>query len=603
MTKLSVIIPTYNRRHVLERTLPSLLAQDLAPHEYEIIVVMDGPADGTGDWLRSLKSKCTLRVLETPGTKTGAGAARNRGLHAAQGALVLFLDDDLVAVPDLFRLHCEAHKGAEPSVVFGPIYVDPDSSHTLMRYVTEQNDEDWYRNLAPDLNLHYPEAVPSPVTITVLSFLVNASASRELLLAAGGFDESFLAAEDRDLGVRLWKRGIHFSYRPAAMARELYVKSAAQHLRFQKAAIDGDLRMSRKHPEHRPYSVLANLSETSRVKKAMRKALACFPLSPVPLLALPLRFERQLCRVPFLRKMGMRTLQLADRIAGLRAAVKSTGSWRALEDQFGRTLPILMYHHVGPLRSDIDRYLTVTPEQFERQIRWLAAHGYVGIRSSDWLRWRKEGTGLPARPVLLTFDDAYEDIAQYALPVLRRHGFSAVVFVVTGQIGGSNAWDQARGCGRFGLMDADQIRFWANQGIEFGAHSRTHPDLTSLTPEECAEEMIASKNELSALLGSPVTSFAYPYGKYNEAARDIAEREFDLAFSADEGLNHLRNDPHLLRRAYVGPADSMLEFALIVRRGSLTKFRELRERFRVRSRLKRAGQSIFHTFRRRFAGS
>jgi len=602
MTKLSVIIPTYNRRLVLERTLPSLLAQDFSPHEYEIIVVMDGSSDGTDELLRGLKAECVLRVLETPAAGTGAGAARNIGLHAAQGNLVLFLDDDLVASPDLFRQHCEAHLCDEPMVVFGPIYVDPDSPSTLMRYVTEQNDEDWYRNLNPELNLHYPEAVPSSLTITVLSFLVNASVSREVLLAVRGFDESFLAAEDRDLGVRLWKKGVRFCYRPAAIAREFYVKSAKQHLEFQAKAIDGDLRMSRKHPEHRPYSVLSNLSETGRVKRALRKALACFPFSPVPLLALPLVPERQLCRIPVLRRMGIRVLQVADRITGLRAAVNSLGSWRAMEDEFGHSLPVLMYHHVGPLRSDIERYLTVTPEQFERQIRWLASHGYVGIRPSDWLRWRKDGVGLPARPILLTFDDAYADLAQHALPVLQRYGFGAAVFVVTGHIGGTNAWDESRGCGRFQLMNAGQIRTWADQGIEFGAHSRTHPDLTTLTPAECAEEMIVSKNELASLLGSPVVSFAYPYGKYNQSVRDIAESNFDLAFSANEGMNHLRGDPHLLRRAYVSSNDSMIEFALIVRWGSLTRFRALRARFGVRSRLKRAGNSVFQTLRRRFAG-
>ena len=601
MMKLSVVIPTYNRRSILERTLPSLLAQDLSPDEYEIIVVMDGSSDGTADWLRSLRPECLLSVLETSAAGSGAGAARNRGLHAARGDLVLFLDDDLVAAPDLFRQHCEAHVCAQPMVVFGPIYVDPGSSRTLMRYVTEQNDEDWYRNLDPELNLRYPEPVPTAHTITVLSFLVNASVGRKLLLGEGGFDESFLAAEDRELGVRLWKKGVPFSYRPAAVAREFYVKSAGQHLKLQARAIEGDLRMSRKHPEHRPYSVLSNLAGTSRIKKALRKALACCPISPVPLLALPLRAERQLCRFPFLRRFGVRVLRVAERIEALRAALDSAGSWRALEDEFGRSLRVLMYHHVGPLHAGLERYLTVTPEQFERQIRWLVGHGYVGIRPSDWLGWRRNGMGLPERPILLTFDDAYADIAQYALPILRRHGFSAAVFVVTGQVGGTNAWDESRGCGTFRLMNADQIRFWAEQGIEFGAHSQTHPDLTSLTEAECAEEIIQSKHDLSGLLGSPVVSFAYPYGKHNESVRNIAESEFDLAFSAEEGMNDLRGDPLLLRRVYVGPEDSMIEFALTVRWGSLKRFRKLRARFGVRSRLKRAGKSVVQTLRSRIA--
>ena len=99
MIRISVIIPTYNRRHVLERTLPGVLAQDFPPQDYEVIVVMDGSTDGTAEMLRDLKPKCSLRVLESQ--HRGAGAARNVGIRAAVGELVLFLDDDLITTPGL----------------------------------------------------------------------------------------------------------------------------------------------------------------------------------------------------------------------------------------------------------------------------------------------------------------------------------------------------------------------------------------------------------------------------------------------------------------------------------------------------------------------
>ena len=78
MIRISVIIPTYNRRHVLERTLPGVLAQDFPPQDYEVIVVVDGATDGTTELLRDLKPKCSLRVLESH--HRGAGAARNVGV-------------------------------------------------------------------------------------------------------------------------------------------------------------------------------------------------------------------------------------------------------------------------------------------------------------------------------------------------------------------------------------------------------------------------------------------------------------------------------------------------------------------------------------------
>jgi peptidoglycan/xylan/chitin deacetylase (PgdA/CDA1 family) len=251
----------------------------------------------------------------------------------------------------------------------------------------------------------------------------------------------------------------------------------------------------------------------------------------------------------------------------------------------GPRTPVLLYHHVGPPRPGIDRKLTMSPQRFEQQMRWLARRGYVGLRPSDWSRWIRGERGLPENPILLTFDDAYADTADYALPILREYGLSGAVFVVTERLGATNAWDEARGCVTLQLMTAEQIQYWAGQGIEFGAHSRTHADLTHLPSAECWEEIVGSKNDLAALLGNPVVSFAYPYGKYNDAVRDLVGREFDLAFSVEEGMNDLRGDPHLIRRTLVCANDSLLRFALMVRSGLSVD--GWRIKFRVRTRLKR----------------
>ena len=209
---------------------------------------------------------------------------------------------------------------------------------------------------------------------------------------------------------------------------------------------------------------------------------------------------------------------------------------------------MLLYHHVGPQHPGQSSGLTVSPERFEKHVRYLASRGYKGICPADWLRWRREGKGLPEKPILFTFDDAYADLAEYALPVLHRYGFGAGVYVVTGQLGGTNAWDEARGCGTLHLMTADQIRQWASKGIEFGAHSRTHANLPTLAPAELTEEVVGSGNDLESIIGSHVVSFAYPYGFHNQAVDDCVRSAFDLAFIADdwdEGMNHLQTDPHL----------------------------------------------------------
>jgi len=230
-------------------------------------------------------------------------------------------------------------------------------------------------------------------------------------------------------------------------------------------------------------------------------------------------------------------------------------------------LPILLYHHVGPSRSGTFLDLTVSPEKFRRQVGWMARSGYVGIRPSDWLGWCRAEKCLPAKPVLLTFDDAYADIAECALPVLREYGFGAAVYVVTSELGGTNSWDEARGSSTHRLLDVDQIVYWAALGFEFGAHSRTHPDLTTLARNEAEKEIAGSKNELERALGTRVLSFVYPYGSHNETVRKLARANFQLALTVKEGLNGRDTDLYALCRSPVRPEDSLFDLWLRLKFG------------------------------------
>ncbi len=587
--KLSVVIPTFNRRRVLERTLPSLLAQDFPPENYEVIVVVDGSTDGTAQMLRDCKPMCSLRVLDSP--HRGPGAARNVGIRAAVGELVLFLDDDLICPPDLLQQHCASHPGSEPLLVHGPIYVAPESSKSIIRYISECSYESYYRPLDPDMELRFPANIRS--SISTLSSIINSSMPREILLASGGFDERLLSAEDLELGLRLWKVGVRFRFRPAAVAHEIFVKSSREYLQGAAQTLaTGDLYTSRKHREYRPCAALSGLAETRWWKRWLRSAVVRAPVSPVPLMTVPFLLEKHLYRFAPMREAGVRLLGYASVITRLRGARRAAGSWKAIQSEFGKHLPVLLYHHIGPPRPGTLSNLTLSPEKFARHVRWLARRGFVGIRPSDWLRWLRDGTGLPDKPILLTFDDGYADLTDYALPVLRRHGFSAAVYIVTGQLGGTNAWDEAQGSGTHRLMTAEQIRYWAGQGIEFGAHSRTHADLRKLSAAELATEVSGSKNDLASLLGSPVVSFAYPYGEVSEAAYEFARGEFDLAFTTERGLNYLRTDPHLLRRINISPNDSLFEIECHTHWEELQPIGGLRARLQVRSRFKRAARFV-----------
>ena len=579
-------MPTFNRRNVLERTLPGLVAQTLPPDQFEVIIVDNGSTDGTFEFLQSWTPPFAFRALKA--SRRGAGAARNVGIFAAKGELVLFIDDDLIAIPDLLQQHCAAHTNApEPHIVHGPIYIAPGSAKTIIRNMTEKFYTEYNRSLTADMELRYPDDIGTK--IAMLSSMVNSSMPREALLKCGAFDEEILAAEDLELGMRLWKMGLPLHCRPTAYVHECYVKSSDNYLRNQAAAIgSGDWRAVHKHPEYRPFSSLASFGDTRIGKRWLRNLVMRFPLSPVPLMAMPLRLERFFFDITPLRNLGERIFQVAERIQRLRSGLKAAGSWDQLVNEYDRRLPILMYHHVGPARPGISGEWSISPDQFEKHMRRIRRAGYETILPSDWLNWLREGKRIPEKPVLLTFDDAYADTAEFALPILRRYGMKAAVYVVTGRVGETNTWDEMQGSGTLHLMSAEQIHQWAGQGIEFGAHSRTHADLTTLSLEEVEAEVTRSKEDLEAIAGTPVVSFAYPFGQQTDALRAVVGRSFDLAFGSEEGLNYLRCDRHLLKRTYVGIGTSPAELSLILKFGSVKKIREWRGRIALRTRLQRA---------------
>jgi peptidoglycan/xylan/chitin deacetylase (PgdA/CDA1 family) len=233
----------------------------------------------------------------------------------------------------------------------------------------------------------------------------------------------------------------------------------------------------------------------------------------------------------------------------------------------------LLYHHVGPLRAATFPSLTIDPRRFRAHLRWIARFGYRPVSSDDVVRWATRGAPLPPRSVLITFDDAYADLARWAFPVITELGFPATVFVVTDRIGSSNDWDAPHGMGGHRLLDEGEIRTWSGRGIDFGAHSRTHADLAELTDEELEHELVGSRSDLEALLARPVRCFAYPYGEPDERSRRAVEKVFDVAFTAYEGRNRGGMDPHSIKRTMVLSRDTALDFALRLRLGRSPKER------------------------------
>ena len=359
--------------------------------------------------------------------------------------------------------------------------------------------------------------------------------------------------------------------------------SADQLVREAREKGRNEVALLRQHPELRSSSALAEIPEGSVCKRLMVQAAARCPVSPELLLRPLFVLADSLRSRPRMREFALRLLRARTRVSFLRGALESVG-WRDLQRDFGRRLPVLMYHHVGQPQPDSEPALFVSAGRFEAQLRFLARKGYIGIRPSEWIAWVRDARPLPAKPVLLTFDDAIADLHEHAFPVLERYGFPAVVFVPTNCVGKGNLWNYPEGYKWRPCLTAEQIQYWSKRGIEFGAHSRNHPDLTRLEDRELEDEVEGSKSDLEKMIASPVTTFAYPYGPYNDAAAACVQRHFDMGFTTDEGVNTLGTDRSLLRRVTVFDWDTLFEFGMMLRLG-WSPIRRLRGHLKIRTRL------------------
>jgi GT2 family glycosyltransferase/peptidoglycan/xylan/chitin deacetylase (PgdA/CDA1 family) len=568
--RLSVVVPTFQRRDVLARTLPTVLDLTMPAGSYEVVVVVDGSTDGTAEMLAERFAGCPVRTLLRD--NAGPAAARNTGIQAARGDIILFLDDDLLCPPGLLAAHLEAHEGA-PKVVLGPV-LGLEGGSTAAELSRMALDE-YYSRMR---DLWDPNTSPTAYVAP------NTSVPREVLLRAGGFDTRFARAhEDADLGLRLRAAGLPFTYLPHAAVHQLYTKDARA-LASADGALHGagEVLLCRTHPGQRRYSFLARSGEGGILRRAARAACARSPV-PAEWLLRPASWVAE--QLPFtgLHRLRMALLSRRGYAARLRAAAAASGGWPALVREFGRRCPALLYHHVGPAQSGMPASLTVSPERFERHMRFLHRRGYTAISAGRWLDWMEAAVPLPPRSFVLTFDDGYADLADYAFPVLRRLGFSATVFVVADMIGRSNEWDAPVGAPVHRLLDWQSLMKWSTEGIEIGSHTSTH---VALDDDSALDEIHRSRITLEEGLQTEVRTFAYPWGIAPPRARVAAATSYSLAFGIGDGVNTLATDPSLQRRTMVQCSDTLLDLQLRASLGWSLPSR-LRSGLRLRSRARK----------------
>ncbi|MCM8782288.1 MAG: polysaccharide deacetylase family protein [Candidatus Omnitrophica bacterium] len=211
----------------------------------------------------------------------------------------------------------------------------------------------------------------------------------------------------------------------------------------------------------------------------------------------------------------------------------------------GYEVPILTYHYFGN-NGKIDGkdypLLFVSPDNFEKQMRYLKEKGYRVVSLETLVDGIKEINKFPHNTVVITVDDGHKSFFTYAYPVLKKYGFPATVFLVSDIIGA-----------RQDYLDWDEIRQMFTDNISFGGHTRSHVYLPHIKNKDVLwKEIAGCKEVIEKALGKRIDYFSYPVGGFTKEARTLVEKAgYKGACSTNRSLSSTNVDVYTLRRVSV----------------------------------------------------
>ncbi len=208
------------------------------------------------------------------------------------------------------------------------------------------------------------------------------------------------------------------------------------------------------------------------------------------------------------------------------------------------TVPILTFHDIAE-RSSV---ISFSPQIFRQGMTQLHESGYRTLSLIDAANCLRKKEAFPARSMVITFDDGYRSVYEEAFPVLQRYGMSATVFLTVGKRNNVNLVRDLPSLEGRSMLSWRSVQEMQSYGIVFGAHTMTHPDLTHLPMDEIKEEILESKEIIENALGTTVSTFAYPYGRYNDLVREVVKENFTCACSDRLGLTKMDSDLYTLER-------------------------------------------------------
>ena len=246
----------------------------------------------------------------------------------------------------------------------------------------------------------------------------------------------------------------------------------------------------------------------------------------------------------------------AERCARVLAR-ESLGVLLALKPRRSGTARVIYYHRI----SDDDHRSCVQPAAFAEQMRYLRSEGYRPLPFGEMRNYLDEGRPFPEGAVAVTFDDGFADNYSGAFPVLARESIPATIFLAAAYIGGRDL-PVLRDRSGVPPLGWDQVTEMARGGVEFGAHTLTHPSLPALSDEDLEREVRGSRNLIEERLGRAIDTFCYPRGEFDSRVKAaVRDAGYRLACTTLPGCVTPATHPFSLRRTFIARDDTLRDFA------------------------------------------
>lgn len=208
-------------------------------------------------------------------------------------------------------------------------------------------------------------------------------------------------------------------------------------------------------------------------------------------------------------------------------------------------IPALMYHSISTIPGNP---LGVPVKQFREEMEWLRRQNYHSVSLEEFYRALVSKSQIPDKPVLITFDDGYEDNYTEAWPILKQNGFRAAFFIITDSVGP-------------GMMTWPQLNELVRQGNSIGSHTVHHLDLATLSYKQQESELLTSKEALESHLGIRIEALCFPSGRYNDTTLKLMPKAgYLLGFTTKPGRVHWKDDVLTLKRLRISGGMSLDSF-------------------------------------------